>query len=100
MRKAADIFYKIGRILTYVGIGIFAVLALAYTCGGAIIAFDYRAFGGLESHSVFFILIPAILGGQNIYAWTIATCAFITLSTVILVYGTSRKECSCRSNKV
>ena len=30
MRKAADIFYKIGRILTYVGIGVFAVLAL---CG-------------------------------------------------------------------
>ena len=30
MKKAADIFYKIGRILTYVGIGVFAVLAL---CG-------------------------------------------------------------------
>ena len=41
--------------------------------------------------SIFLVLIPAILGGQNIYAWTIATCAFITLSTVILVYGTSRK---------
>ena len=36
--------------------------------------------------SIFLVLIPAILGGQNIYVWTIVTCAFITLSTVILVY--------------
>jgi len=41
--------------------------------------------------SIFLVLIPAILGGQNIYTWTIVTCAFITLSTVLLVYGTSRK---------
>lgn len=41
--------------------------------------------------SIFIVYIPAILGGQNVYAWTIATCAFITISTVILVYGTSRK---------
>lgn len=30
MKKAADIFYKIGRILTYVGIGVFAALTI---CG-------------------------------------------------------------------
>lgn len=41
--------------------------------------------------AVFLVYIPAILGGQNIYAWTIVTCAFITISTVILVYGYSRK---------
>lgn len=41
--------------------------------------------------SIFIVYIPAILGGQNIYAWTIVTCAFITISTVILVYGSSRK---------
>ena len=41
--------------------------------------------------SIFIVYIPAILGGQNIYAWTIVTCAFITISTVILVYGYSRK---------
>lgn len=42
--------------------GIFAILALAYTIGGASIAFEYRAFGGFESKSVFFIIIPVILG--------------------------------------
>lgn len=41
---------------------IFAVLALAYTIGGATIAFDYNAFGDLESKSVFFVLIPLVLG--------------------------------------
>lgn len=41
--------------------------------------------------SIFAVLIPAILGGQNIYAWTIVTCAFITFTTVLLVYGCSRK---------
>ncbi|MCR5146908.1 MAG: YibE/F family protein [Clostridia bacterium] len=41
--------------------------------------------------SIFMVFIPAILGGQNIYAWTIVTCTFITISTVLLVYGYSRK---------
>ena len=41
--------------------------------------------------AIFIVYIPAILGGQNIYAWTIVTCAFITISTVLLVYGYSRK---------
>ena len=47
--------------------GIFAVLALAYTIGGASIAFDYRAIGGLEFKSVLYILIPLILGAAA--AW-------------------------------
>lgn len=41
--------------------------------------------------AVFAVYIPAIIGGQNIYAWTIVTCAFITISTIILVYGYSKK---------
>lgn len=41
--------------------------------------------------AIFIVYIPAIIGGQNIYAWTIVTCAFITVSTIILVYGYSKK---------
>lgn len=41
--------------------------------------------------AIFGVFIPAILGGQNIYAWTIITCAFITFSTVLIVYGYSKK---------
>jgi uncharacterized membrane protein len=41
--------------------------------------------------SVFAVYVPAIIGGQNIYVWTIVTCAFITISTIIIVYGYSKK---------
>ena len=44
--------------------------------------------------AIFIAYIPAILGGQNIYAWTIITCAFITFSTVLIVYGYSKKTIS------
>lgn len=41
--------------------------------------------------SIFVVYIPAVLGGQNIYMWTIVTCAVITFSTVMIVYGYSKK---------
>ena len=41
--------------------------------------------------SIFIVFVPAILGGQNIYTWTIITCAFITFNTVLIVYGCSKK---------
>lgn len=41
--------------------------------------------------AIFLAYIPAVLGGQDIYAWTIVTCAFITFSTILLVYGNSKK---------
>ena len=41
--------------------------------------------------AIFVAYIPAVLGGQNIYTWTIVTCAFITFSTILLVYGHSKK---------
>lgn len=44
--------------------------------------------------AIFVAYIPAILGGQNIYVWTIITCAFITFSTVLIVYGYSKKTIS------
>ncbi|MBE6130723.1 MAG: hypothetical protein E7183_03300 [Erysipelotrichaceae bacterium] len=53
---------KLSKNESLIADGIFAILALAYTFGGAAIALDYRAFGGLESKSVFFILIPLVLG--------------------------------------
>lgn len=41
--------------------------------------------------SIFIVFVPAILGGQNIYTWTIVTCAFITFNTILIVYGCSKK---------
>ena len=41
--------------------------------------------------SIFIVYIPAVLGGHNIYLWTILTCLVITFSTVMIVYGYSKK---------
>lgn len=39
--------------------------------------------------SVFFVLIPAILDGRNIYFWTIVVCLYITAMTLVIVNGIS-----------
>ena len=39
--------------------------------------------------SVFFVLIPAIIGGRNIYLWTIVVCLYITAMTLVIVNGIS-----------
>ena len=37
--------------------------------------------------SVIFVLMPAILGGRNIYFWTVAVCLYITAMTLVIVNG-------------
>ncbi|MBQ7714774.1 MAG: YibE/F family protein [Clostridia bacterium] len=39
--------------------------------------------------SVFFVLIPAIISGRNIYIWTIIVCLYITAMTLVIVNGIS-----------
>ena len=39
--------------------------------------------------SVFFVLVPAILGGHNIYFWTVVVCFYITSMTLVIVNGIS-----------
>ena len=42
--------------------------------------------------AVFVTLIPAILNGQNIYFWSIITCIFITIMTLLLIDGINIKS--------
>ena len=42
--------------------------------------------------AVFVTLIPAILNGQNIYFWSIMTCIFITVMTLLLIDGINIKS--------
>lgn len=72
---------KLSKNEALVADGIFTILAVAYTAGGASIAFDYNAFGELESKTVFFILIPLILG--LVAAW---------LHVLIINYASEQKE--------
>lgn len=43
---------------------------------------------------VFFIFIPAILGGHNIYFWSMQICIFIIISTLLIVNGYNIKSLS------
>ena len=40
---------------------------------------------------MFINLIPAILNGQNIYIWSIVTCVYITVMTLVLIEGLNVK---------
>ena len=72
---------KLSKNEALVADGIFSVLAIAYTCGGCAIAFDYRSFGEFEAKSVFFILIPLVLG--LVAAW---------LHVLVVNYASTKKE--------
>ena len=41
--------------------------------------------------AIFSVFIPAILSGRNIYLWSVLTCVYIILSTLLIVSGFNRK---------
>jgi len=57
--------------------GIYSIVALSFTC-----------------MSIFFILMPGILAGRNIYLVTIFVSVFITLSTLLIAIGPNKKAMS------
>ncbi len=42
--------------------------------------------------SVFFVFIPAVLNGGNVYAWSISTCIYIIIMTLLVISGWSKKS--------
>ncbi len=42
--------------------------------------------------SIFVVLVPAALSGQNIYIWSIITCLYITVMTLLFVGGANLKS--------
>ena len=55
--------------------GLDTIISLAFTC-----------------LAVFVTLIPAILDGKNVYFWSIITCVFITVMTLLIVNGANVKS--------
>lgn len=55
--------------------GVNTIIALVFTC-----------------LSVFNVYVPAILKGHNIYLWSIITCLYIGVSTLLIVQGTTKKS--------
>lgn len=42
--------------------------------------------------SVFFVFIPAVLNGGNVYSWSISTCIYIIVMTLLIISGISKKS--------
>lgn len=55
--------------------GVNTIVALIFTC-----------------LSIFMVYIPAILVGKNIYTWSIITCIYIGVMTLLIVQGVTRKS--------
>lgn len=55
--------------------GISTIMSLVFTCS-----------------AVFAVFIPATLSGLNIYFWSIITCIFIIIMTLLIVYGANIKS--------
>jgi len=47
---------------------------------------------GFTVLSVFVVFLPACLSGQNIYVWTVITCTFIIVMTLLVVYGIKKQS--------
>ncbi|WRS28039.1 YibE/F family protein [Oscillospiraceae bacterium MB08-C2-2] len=57
------------------GKGLNTIISLVFTC-----------------LAIFMVLIPAILSGKNIYGWSLVTCTYIVLITLLIVYGANEKS--------
>lgn len=42
--------------------------------------------------AVFYVFIPAVLAGENIYIWSTITCIYMTFMTLFIVNGVNRKS--------
>ena len=48
--------------------------------------------------AIFLVFIPSVLAGRSIYLWSIITCLFIILMTLLLINNLSKKTlCACLS---
>jgi uncharacterized membrane protein len=56
--------------------------------------FDAIVALGLTCLAIFWVFIPAILAGRNVYAATVVICVFAIVSTLLIVIGPNKKALS------
>lgn len=71
---------------------IFVAFVLIVIIEGRFIGFNSILSLCLSCSAVLFVYIPAIRSGQNIYYWTLIVCAYMIVTTFVLVYGINRKS--------
>ncbi len=42
--------------------------------------------------AIFMVFIPSVLSGKNIYVWSIATCVFVVIMTMLVINGANQKS--------
>lgn len=70
-------------------LGIFLILLLIF---GRWQGFNTIVSLSLTCLAVFYVFIPAVLAGENIYLWSIVTCIYMTFMTLFIVNGVNRKS--------
>ncbi|WP_084145987.1 YibE/F family protein [Anaerovorax odorimutans] len=80
--------YVRSDILIWLGISFFILLLLFGRFKGfnTIVSLTFTCL------AVFFVFIPSILTGRNIYYWSIITCVFTILMTLLVIYGANKKS--------
>jgi len=81
-----DDFVRINYIAILGGVFLALVLVFGRLKGlNAIIAL------GLTCMAIFFVFVPAITAGRNIYVWALVVCLYVITSTLLLVIGANKK---------
>ncbi len=73
----------------WVLIGVFGLLMLLFGRGKGLNALIALIF---TIGSIFLVFLPAVLSDGNIYVWSLVTCAYIILMTLLIVSGWTRKS--------
>lgn len=55
--------------------GVNTLISLAFTC-----------------LAVFAVFIPSVLAGQNIYIWSVITCVYVVIMTMLIINGANKKS--------
>ena len=80
-------YYRLNQVMM---LGL-AIMALILLMGGRK-GFHTIVALSLTCLSIFFLFIPSIKSGYNIYVCTVAICLYIVIETLIIIYGLSKKS--------
>jgi len=82
-------FFTYDRIINAIKLGVILIIGI-FLIGG-IKGFLTLLSLGFTCLGIFVVYVPAILSGRNIYLWTLITCFFVLIVTVLYVVGANKK---------
>ncbi len=82
-------YYRMDKIFILIAVFMFAILLIGRWKGVNTLlslAFTFCF--------VFLVFVPAVMAGYNAYVWSIITCVFTIVMTLLLINSTSKKTCA------